>query len=203
MNNWPIPMEVAGFPIAADVVLRKRFTHMDVSVLVSNHSRQEDGIRGEEGTYCYYVYVWEDMLPAGVFDAEFWLPPVVSELGGRKRTTHNYMTAPFAEAGWNYGITFYEKLGGIDGEPRGVKLGCDYAHAWDSHFYRLDDVVSDAKRTVDRLRAMYPFLRRCSWNGSWAPEGEMVAEGARLYSKDGHAQWAAYRAERESAGGEA
>ena len=196
----PAVPEVAGFPITDDVVLRKRFTHMDVPVLISNHDRREDGTRGEEGTYCYYVSIYEDMLPAGVFDAEFWLPPQVTDSFGKRRVSYDYMSARFADAAWNYGITYYEKLGGIDGEPRGVKLGCDYAHAWDSRFYTLAEVEADATRTVNKLREMYPLFRRCSWTGVYAAEADMVHEDERLFTADGHEKWKAFRAEREPLG---
>lgn len=176
---------VAGFPIDEYVTLRKMGSHRDVRYEVSNHGRREDGIRGEEGTYCYYVYIFEDMVPEGVFDAHLWLPAERNTFG---RVSYEYMSASFADADWNYGITYYEKISGHDGEPRGVKLGCDYAHAWDSRFYALDQVETDARRTVDRLCDMYGIYRRCSWNGSWLPQSEMVEHKGHLYSPSAYAE---------------
>jgi hypothetical protein len=179
------PIVIAGFPIDSNVSLRKIGTHRDVRYEVSNHGRNPEGHRGEEGTYCYYVTIFEDMVPGGVFDEHLWLSPNVSSFG---RVSYDYMSASFADVEWNYGVTFYEKLCGHDGEPRGVKLGCDYAHAWDRCSYTLGEVEADARRTVDALCDRYGIYRRCPWNGRWLPQAEMVEHNGRLYSPEAYSE---------------
>jgi hypothetical protein len=195
------PIIVAGFPITEDVGLRKCGSHLDIGFEVSNHSRRErDDYFGADrsgGTWCYYVIVGEQMLSAEEF-AEFWLEPsgVHTRASGWDMPSYDYYSARFAAANWHGGVTYFEKLGGIDGQPRFVKIGCDFAHLWDEgRFYDYEIVEREAIATIEALRAMYSFRRRCAWNGKWLPEAEMVAgEHGRLYSPDGLAAATASRA---------
>lgn len=188
---------IAGFPITPEVTLRKRISHHDVPVEVSNHGRSTYSLTygeqdGAPGTWCYYVSVYEDMLPPEQF-AEFWLEPKHSEFAGKVRKSYDYYAARFAGADWHGGVTFYEKHGGIDGDQRYVKIGCDFAHLYDEGCsYDYQGVEAEAKATVDALREMYSFYRRCPWNGLWQPESEMVEHKGKLYSVSGKASMDAY-----------
>jgi hypothetical protein len=98
-------------------------------------------------------------------------------------------------------VTWYAKTGGHDGDRRGVEIGCDFSHLWDhEEGYRYDyaDIEREAKRTIDALRTMYPFHRRCRWTGRWLPEGEMVEHEGSLYCQDGLAKRLKNRAECEA-----
>ncbi len=164
---------VAGFPITGDVTLRKRGEHNGLTYEVSNHGRDSD--YRADGTYCYYVTVSERQLPAELF-AEFWLEPVTNlSSNGMKRISYDYFAARFANVEWHGGVTFYEKLGGLDGDARYVKIGCDFAHYWDEgRGFHLEQVEREAKATIDELCAMYPFRRRCPYFGTYHDVSEMV-----------------------------
>ena len=182
---------IAGWPIDAETTLKKRVEHKGVQIDVSNHGRNEVGCgRGTEGTYCYYLIISERQVSEEAFK-EFWLEPKINESSsGFDRVSYNYTSAPFADAHWHGGVTFYDKLGGIDGNQRLVKIGCDFAHYWDQrHTFDLDSVIDEAKITVDQLAKMYEFYVRCNWNGSYHPAAEMIEEKGRLYSAKGHASW--------------
>lgn len=182
---------IAGFPITHDVPLKKRGTHVDVWYEILNHGRLKFGydtqMEPSGGTWCYYVVVSELMLPAEQF-AEFWLAPSAHDTrsNGISYPNYDYCSAPFADVDWHGGVTFYEKLGGIDGMPRSVKIGCDFAHLWDQgREFNYEIVEIEAKRTIDQLRAMYPFYRKCCYSGRWQPESEMIEKDGKLWSKEG------------------
>lgn len=92
-------LEIAGFPITADVNLRKVGSHRDIPYEVANHGRDEIDRSDPEykrciptrGTYCYYVLISEYMLPTKQFE-EFWLVPYETSAGssGIARSSYNY-----------------------------------------------------------------------------------------------------------------
>ena len=76
--------------------------------------------------------------------------------------SYDYMgTSYISDLDWHGGITFYEKC--LDGEGKliGIKLGCDYAHAFDEqagYHYNLEYVLMEAKQTIDKLHIRIPSL---------------------------------------------
>lgn len=196
------PIVIAGFPITAEVSLKNWGEHMDIGFEIINHGRRDDDRDyGEEprGTWNYYVYVSEKSLEPEKF-AEFWLPPsepMHVRGDGWAEPSYSYYRARFADAEWHGGVTFYEKKGGLDGDHRCVKIGCDFSHSWEKgHRYEFADVEREAKRTIDALRSMYQFKRRCTYTGAWLPEDQMiVGERGHLYSPDGKVKNDAWRAE--------
>ena len=190
---------ISGFPIDEHVSLRKHGTHFDLHFEIVNHSRRTDGRNWycdePRGTWNYYVSVYEESLvDPGDFE-EFWLPVTnVRRRGGTDEPTYDYWAPRFASAEWHGGVTFYEKRGGIDGAPRGVKIGCDFAHSWDAgRSFTYSEVEREAKQTIEALREMYPFRRRCTYSWLWLPVSEMVEHNGRLYSHDAFAKITAAR----------
>lgn len=199
------PIVIAGFPITPEVSLKAWGSHVDIGYEIVNHGRRpQDRDYGDEprGTWNYYVLVSEKSLDPEHF-AEFWLSPAQLHMRGDgwSEPTYSYYRARFAEAEWHGGVTFYEKKGGLDGDHRCVKIGCYFAHPWDEgRTYNFAEVEFKAKRTIDELRAMYPFKRRCVYTGIWLPEAQMIPdERGHLYSPEGKAKSDAYKAERQSA----
>ena len=196
-------IEVVGFPIDEDVVLKKCGSHFDIGYEITNHSRRTDWRYSKEGrgTWCYYVLIAEYMLTPEAF-AEFWLPHIESVRGsGIPYPSYAYYEARFAGAEWHGGVTFYEKLGGLDGAPRYVKIGCDFAHLGDEgRWFDYAQVEREAKQTIDAIRAMYSFRRWCLYTGRWLPESQMVERNGKLYSPDGLAARDAYDAKRKATG---
>lgn len=96
---------------------------------------------------------------------------------------------------WHCGITFYEKRGGIDGEPLWIKIGCDYNHYWDEEVnhsggYSFDWILKDVENTINKLHELISNLyRRCSWNGKfYAPDQGKENEKGVWISFEGEKQ---------------
>ena len=203
---------VADFPIDDMVNLSRRETFHDIGVKFSNHARHEYDYpvgaptrkRPGRGIWCYYVYINEQMLPADLF-AEFWLAPTrhYERSSGHSEPMYNYDSPRWADADWHGGVTWYQKLGGLDGDLRSVEIGCDFNHSWDQHqWFTYDLVKREAERTVERLREMYPFYSRCCYTGRWQPRDQMIERDGRLYSKEGlekQDEWARKHAAKASA----
>jgi hypothetical protein len=193
------PVVIAGFPISEDVRLSKRGSYFDIGFEISNHYRREEDHEGR-GTWCYYVLIGEQMLAPEAF-AEFWLPHTECvRSSGIPEPSYAYYQARFADAEWHGGVTFYEKQGGIDGALRFVKIGCDFAHYWDEgRWFDYEQVEREAKQTIDALRGMYEFKRRCVYTGRWLPGSQMVEYNGHLYSPEGKAASDEYAAKQRSA----
>ena len=127
------------------------------------------------GMWNRYIFIPEEMIP-DEFD-QFWLPPYEWGITETKHISYRYEDTKLADLEWNGGATFYEKKGGIDGQPRLIKIGCDYGHVWDAeqgYPYSLSHVRHDAMITCWAFRKMFPAsLYRCSHNGKWYPRDEM------------------------------
>lgn len=197
------PIRVAGFPIDADMSLKKRVEHNGLYLEISNHGRSKYDYANKtyndsDGTWCYYVTVTEQMLPADKF-AEFWLAPASTHKrsSGWDEPCYAYYEAYFASAQWHGGVTYYEKLGGIDGAPRAVKIGCDFGHYWDEGYsFCYESVLSEAQATADALREMYAFFTRCPYTGKYQPASEMIERDGKLYCAEGIEAMDKYAAER-------
>jgi len=137
----------------------------------------------------YYLYLPLEQIPVE-FHSIILLEPEKFQRGdgGREHIMFHYNEVPLLTGlDWHGGITFYEKhfnqRGGVDG----IKLGCDYIHAFDEgRAYNRDGVAADAKHTIDCLHLAIPNLKvRCVWTGRYYPLSEIVTEGGDTYSKQG------------------
>lgn len=189
---------VAGFPITASVHLSKRGEHGGVAYQIVNHTRSGFnldcmGMESNGGTWCYYVTVSEAQLSPELF-AEFWLDATATpHASGWPRISHDYYGARFSDADWHGGVSFYEKLGGLDGAQRYVKIGCDFAHLWDKgREFDYAQVEAEAIETIKQLQAMYPFYRRCPYFGTYHAATDMLPhpKNGALYSAAGIAAMA-------------
>lgn len=150
-----------------------------------------------EPTWNYYLYVPMAQVPADKHDL-FNLPPEPPTKNGR--ITYDYMSAPVvSDLDWHGGITFYDKHGGIDGQPLVIQIGCDYSHLWDEG-QRYDEryVQRDAIASIEKLWELVPdLLLRCSWNGGFYPQADGVIADGVFTSSEGVAQREGFRKECE------
>lgn len=118
--------------------------------------------------WTFYLYLRELQFEAEDF-AKLWLAPVIDDSYGKKRIHYNYMSSIIEDIDWHCGCTFYDKLGGIDGDKRAVKVGCDYQHYWDEgHYYNEHILEQDAKNAIDSLYKVFPKIKSwCCWCGAW------------------------------------
>lgn len=136
------------------------FKHAGLTVTVKHWGVERDGLcamNNGKGVWNYYVFLHESEL--GEKFSEVWLPDKITRFREEspERVTHDYEFAPFADADWHGGITYYMKHGQVNGH-RSVELGCDFNHFHDmkrGYDYTLDEVVAEAKRTAERLASIY------------------------------------------------
>lgn len=139
---------------------------------------------GDKDAWTFYLYLPLDALPEDIRE-RFWLKPKKNKTSFRVH--YNYSAEPLiSDLEWHCGCTYYEKIG-IDGAPRGVKIGCDYQHYWDEgHEYDEGIVEMDAKEAINSLLRLVPnMLKRCTWNGRYVPENQGEMHGDCFYSKEG------------------
>ena len=138
----------------------------------------------EKDAWAFYLYIPLDALPEDIRE-RFWLAPQKNDTS--RRVHYDYYAEPLiTDIEWHCGCTYYEKFG-HDGEPRCIKIGCDYQHYWDEgHFYSEDLLSVDAKTAIDSLLKMIPpMLRRCQWNGKYYPQDQGQLYGDMWYSYEG------------------
>jgi len=138
----------------------------------------------DKDAWAFYLYIPLDALPEDIRE-RFWLPPQKNDTSRRIHYDY-YAESLISDIEWHCGCTYYEKFG-MDGEPRAVKIGCDYQHYWDEgHTYSVDYVEMDAKRAIDSFLELVPnMMRRCQWDGRYVPSDQGVMRGEAFYSKEG------------------
>jgi hypothetical protein len=171
-------------------------THKGIQYEIK-HWGKDTVINDGYGIWNYYVYINELQLSPEDF-AEFWLEPksFMDRSSGTKTAIYQEYDAKFSGADWHGGVTFYSKVHGFDGEPKGVKIGCDYSHVWDDQARDCYDerwLKADAEKTVERLVEMYRFKKACSYTGKyiWLEDG--VEHEGRFYCKEGLEKYLAWK----------
>ncbi len=111
---------------------------------------------------------------------DFDLPPVRDTK--YNRISYDYMSkGTLANLHWHCGITFYDKLGGLDGNPKIIKAGCDFQHYYDDGMqYSLGDIERECYKTIGSLHEAVPdLLVCCSYNGKYykKSDGEINEHG--------------------------
>ncbi len=138
----------------------------------------------EKDAWTFYLYIPLDSIPENIRE-RFWLPP--KKLDNSNRIYYSYYDEPLiSDIEWHCGCTWYEKLG-MDGEPRGIRIGCDYQHYWDEgHFYNIEIVSMEARKAIDSLFELVPnMLKRCQWDGRYVPADQGELHGDCWYSHEG------------------
>lgn len=127
-------------------------------------------------TWCYYLYINLSRLPQPLAD-ELWLeadkdglyypiPPIIRSLE------------------FHGGCTWYSKHYSHN-DKRVIEVGCDYAHLWDEDLiYSLEQIVLDAKHSVDMLHANTEYLVWCQGNGGTYKESEGTYVDDVFYSHE-------------------
>jgi hypothetical protein len=120
---------------------------------------------GHPGTWCYYLYVLEEMYPHRWSD--FACRHAHGEFGSEGPA---WESVEFdSEITFVKKLTYYSQAEGRHFEA--VKVGCDYAHLWHRRIGFPDtyeSVRADAQRTVHSLLLAHPdYRRRCKYSGIW------------------------------------
>ena len=105
----------------------------------------------------------------------FWLSPDKSDKVFKGVYYSYHRETLITDLEWHYGCTWYSKVRGVDGEPRVVKIGCDYNHLWDEgRSYDMEYVARDARRCIDSLHDRIPHIKRwCPFCGAYfVPSGD-------------------------------
>lgn len=141
--------------------------HLGVRYSMNHHGVSD---YSPEGTWCFYIHLFEPMF---LSDADFALfdrePQIREMLSGSAWETYDYGDVP--DYGFHGGITFYERTSYVakDGtRQKALKIGCDYAHSWDrdSGYYEgLREVEMDAKQLIEKLVVAHPVKTKCKYSG--------------------------------------
>jgi hypothetical protein len=144
-----------------------RSDYKDIGILLSFHGYREGEHYGQ-GTWCYYLLIDERMFNSKDWK-KMWFKPVMYDWG----MSHEYHHFP--DVDFHGGITFYEQGEQYDRKTgkkfKTLKVGCDYAHLWDSErgypdYY--DSVLFDAKHSVSVLLNHFPDVKwKCAYSGIW------------------------------------
>ena len=117
--------------------------------------------------WCHYIHLSLEQLPEESRE-QFWLSPKPQEMSVSKRkyVSYDYWDSIISSLEFHGGCTFYEKVSGVDGSPRVVKIGCDYQHLWDDgQNYSVNSVLFEVKESIDSLHALIPGIGVHCWHG--------------------------------------
>lgn len=105
--------------------------------------------------WTYYIYINLEKLPDRVNPDSFWLPfENIYNIRMYRYSYHKILN----EINFYGGITFYSKSCGLEeGNPKTIKVGCDFNHSWDQgSYYCLEDIQSHVTVTIDSLYEVIP-----------------------------------------------
>ena len=126
----------------------------------------------------YYIFLPIDQIPRE-FHTYFILEGKYSKMTpeSNERLFYDYSNASYlSDLDWHGDLTFYEKTLDSEGKLIGIKLGCDYAHAFDERVgypYDIDYVLMETKQTIDKLHKLIPNLKiSCQWDGKYYDKSE-------------------------------
>lgn len=132
--------------------------------------------------WTYYIYLRPDRFEDAELGRSVWLR--AKPLARTERKHFDYYRNEFLSSlEFHGGITYYsqEIVGGV----RAIRVGCDYQHLWDDgRTYRLDDLVRDAKATVDDLHKRCSYFFWCHGNGKLYHESEGVYIQGNFHSNE-------------------
>lgn len=132
--------------------------------------------------WTFYLYLNIEQMPEAE-RKKFWLKPH----DDGKRISYAYMGSDIDDINFHGGCTYYDKLGGVDGQPRRIKIGCDYMHLHDEERdYSIEYILSDVKEAIRSFWILMPEYKvYCQGHGGFylASEGLFMKEGA-FYSNE-------------------
>lgn len=112
----------------------------------------------------YYLYLTVNQLSDKELQKEVLRPEI-----GRFGYSDYDKIALFNALEFHGGITFYDKVAG----GKSIKIGCDYGHFHDSeNDYNLEDVMNDARISIDKLHRACEYFLRNPYNGELMKESE-------------------------------
>ena len=145
--------------------------------------------------WCYYLYLNLNQFVDQKFAAKLWVKAKTLRKGSATKYWDYFKAPLFFDIDLHGGCTYYEKLLST-GDARVIKIGCDYSHYRDlDGSYSLDDLVYDAKHSIDTLHMVCQYLIFCNGDGRLVPENEgEYTDNGDFYSFE----WKKERAEEKS-----
>ncbi len=160
-----------------------RKSHDGVSYILSFHGYDPDGYRFNQGIWCYYLLIPEQMYPHRWQDFA-----CVRSEDGFEQPGPAFERGMFdTEITWSSSEPYYDRK-----ERRtfdAAKVGCDYNHLWHSEMSYPDTYQSvdrDAVLTVEKFLKAHPDRRiRSGYSGKWGkPDEFYTAVNGRFVHKD-------------------
>lgn len=136
-----------------------------------------------EDCWCYYLMFPLEQFPEDKRHLIDLKPEPHDDRYSHRGPIYPYMQGFLANLEWHCGITFYDKVSGMDGAPVVIKAGCDYQHHWDQgQRFSVESISYDVGGCIDALLEQCPWiLHRCRWNGKFYPlaEGEYLGDDGK------------------------
>lgn len=174
-----------------------RSDYKGIGILLSFHGYSEGEFQSA-GTWCYYLLLDQRMFKPNDWK-KMWFKAEKTEYG------LDYGYHRFPDVDFHCGITFYEQGEQYDRKTgkkfKTLKVGCDYAHLWDSErgypdYY--DSVLFDAKHSVSMLLNHFPDVNwKCEYSGIYGEPSEfyIAKNGLRIHkSKEEEITWDGWKA---------
>jgi hypothetical protein len=155
-----------------------------------NDSLTEGRENIKEGWNSYIILAIE-MFPEECHK-DLWLEPDVSKYGS---VYYSYSNDTISAIDFHCGCTYYDKMHGLDGGRKVIKVGCDYNHLHDEGMiYDVEYVHMEIKRAIESLIISQPNLKhRCVWNGKYYDVGDgYILRDDTFYSFEGMTQKAGW-----------
>ncbi len=159
-------------------IKKTRFDYRGVTVEVKHPVTSASG---HTDCWCYYLNLSLAQFLDPKLGKRLWIKAKSKSEGSRKDC--GYMGDNLLNnLAFHGGITFYRKSFSFD-DSKWIEIGCDYAHLYDDERqYTLEDVICDAKRTVDSLHELATYLIHCIEDGRFVAESHckrLVSDGCK------------------------
>lgn len=161
--------------------------HHGIRYQLNWHGRSE---YSPQGTWCYYIIVTSEQFYPDDW-AKLRLEKQDKQFREGDSWHRHWAYENFPDVDFHGGPTFgemsvYLSRNGIEHEA--VKIGCDYAHLWDSecdYWQGKREVERDAKFSIERLIEKFPRRRvKCDYSGKFGePEEFYTARNGRTVHK--------------------
>lgn len=148
-------------------------------------NNQIGGSHDGSDIWTFYLIIHLDRIPKDNDPDSYWLPPSKNDTFRRVHYDY-YEHHVLSNIEWHSGITWYSKESGFDGNPRVIKIGCDYNHYWDEgKVYTGRDIELDCQKAIESfLRYVPNYKYWCCGNGNLYNRKEGVIKSDQFYSAE-------------------
>jgi hypothetical protein len=160
-------------------------THRGVGFEINNFKTPAiEGLCSEQDNWTYYLFIHLSRIPKANNPETFWLKSKPDDNG---RVYYKYYEhSVINNIDLSGGCTWYSKELGFDGSDKVIKIGCDYAHIWNTDYERnLENIKCDVENSINKFRELIPDYKYwCGGNGKLYSESEGIIKDEAFCSKE-------------------